>query len=267
VLKQFLYLNDDLVNQFISQLEGGLYEEESESSTESRERKLGGGLGAGPVKGEAGRTTGSEKTVSRTVRQTPESRYERLIELIEEEGPIRFIEAANDEMWNDLKRGDIVEVESRLSMPTIARILRAAGGFGELLPLIQMFGGDDPQDQEAIQALAALEGFGKATTSKVSVIAAVSGSPDYRFVAQLETAALRAEPDELDGEATVVGTVRRKLHSKERHSTFEFFAGQSNLPSEMRKELESAFDDEAELGADLFVTAPAAIMTPIAIFR
>lgn len=267
MLKQFLYLNEDLVSQFISQLEGGLYDEESQSSTESRERKLGGGLGAGPVKGEAGRTTSAEETVSRTVRQTPWSRYDHLVELIEGQGPIRFIEAADEQLWSDLKRGDIVEVESRLSMPSIARILRVAGGLSELLPLIQALGGDDSLDQEAAQAFAALEGLGKATTSKLSVIAAVSGSPNYRFVAQLETTALRVEPDELDGEATVVGTVRRKLRPGERHATFELFAGQSSLPAEMRKELESAFDDDEQLGADIFVTDPGAIITPIAIFR
>lgn len=266
MLKQFLYLNDDLVSQFLSQLERGLYEEEEVSRTESQEKKLGGGLGVGPLKGEAGKTTGDEETVSRTLRQTPESRFDRLMELVREQGPVKLVDAVEERTWNDLKRDEIVEIDGRLSTPTMVRMLRAAEGLGDLLPLLQGMG-EESVDQEGLQALTAVGSLAKATASKTSVIVAVAGTPEYRFVAEVEANGLRVPVEDLDGEATLVGKVRRRIREGEKHATFEFFAGQSSLPPEVRKEFEDAFEDDEEIGTDIFVTHPAAIVIPIAIYR
>lgn len=266
MLRQFLYLNEDLLDQFLSQLEGGLYEEEARTSRASTDKGVGGGLG-GPVRAEARRSKGAEESLSRTVRQTPSSKFDRLMSGLAASDGVRLIEdVPDDSAWSDLERSDILEIESRVSLPAVVSLLRAAQGLGSLLPVIQQLS-DEPVGDQGVEALSAIQALAEGAGSKVSVIAAVSATPRYRFVAQLEPAGLLSSLDEIEGEATVVAKLRRKLREGEQLATFEFFSGQSALPAEAREEFEKAFGEQEEFARDMFVTAPAALITPIAIFR
>jgi hypothetical protein len=74
VLRQFLYRDDELVLQFLAQLEGGTYDEELVTEQNQSGGAFGGGVGAGPAKLSAERKKQGSWEASRTVRQTDESR-------------------------------------------------------------------------------------------------------------------------------------------------------------------------------------------------
>ena len=64
MLRQFLYLDDALTRQFLSQLEGGIFDEESQTLRSSSGSKLEGGVSAGVVRGGGGRNAEDEEAVS-----------------------------------------------------------------------------------------------------------------------------------------------------------------------------------------------------------
>lgn len=69
-LRRFLFLDGDLTNDFLSQLEGGTYEQESLTQAGGQRSARGGALGFGPVRADVTRD-GSHETVSaRTMQQT-----------------------------------------------------------------------------------------------------------------------------------------------------------------------------------------------------
>jgi hypothetical protein len=84
VLRQFLYRDDELVLQFLAQLEGGTYDEELVTEQNQSGGAFGGGVGAGPAKLSAERKKQGSWEASRTVRQTDESRFNRLHMALEE---------------------------------------------------------------------------------------------------------------------------------------------------------------------------------------
>lgn len=267
MLRHFLCLDNALVDEFLSQLEGGLFEDESQSTTASTDKTLGGGLRGGPLGGEAKRTKGDEETVARILRQTPESKFDRLVALLRAEGALAVWDAADAESWEGLARGEIVELDAMISVPALIMMLRSAGGFGELLPVLAKLS-DDPLEDEMTEAVEAMEAMGRLSEEKVPIVASLSASPEYKFLLQLDSGGLRVPFDELEAEGTLVVKIRRKLRPGERQSTVELFSGQSSLPLELRTGLvDSLTEGDDEFSADLAIQFPAATATPIAIFR
>jgi hypothetical protein len=266
MLRQFLYLDCDLTGQFLSQLEGGLYEAETHSRRSTSGSRLEGKLSAGVAGGGGGRQSAEEEAVSRTLRQTPESDFQRFVTFLEQTDDLRLIDALDDSEWRALQRGQIVEVDASMHLPTIAHLLDAATGLAPLLNALPAFGGE-VSDADA-EGIAAMMSFAQ-TTVTVPVVASPVGSPGFRFVADLKRDALQVDAHELDGEATIVAKVRRKLATDEKYMVFEFFAGQNSLPKKLRDDLQASFADAEgeEFGDDLFITSPAAIVTPIAVYR
>ena len=267
MLRQFLYLDESLTSQFLSQLEGGLYNEEAQTWKTTSGSNLEGGIGVGPLRGSGARRSADEEAVSRTMRQTAESAFQRLVTLLQDADDLHFVEALDDGSWKDLARGQVVEIDTAIHLPAITHMLGAAASLGPLLDVVKALGSD--VDDADAEGLAAMMSFAN-TTKTVPVVATAVGSDSYRFIAHLDRSSLTVDAHELEGEATVVAKVRRKLTDGERYMVFEFFAGQNSLPRKLRRELETSFAASAEdddFGEDLFVTSPAAIVTPIAVYR
>ena len=264
MLREFLYLDTGLTQQFLAQLEGGVYRAEAQSWRTEKGSSLEGGLDARVARVGGGRESSDEEAVSRTVEQTPAGEFHRLMTQLEATDGVELVEAVSDDRWAGLRRGAIVEVEAQVSMPTISHMLGLASKVQPLLTLMETLG-EEVTGTDA-DNLAAMMSFAQMSPT-VPVVASPVGSPDIRFVANLKRAALGVDVHELEGEATVVGKIRRKLADNERYAAFELFAGQNSLPTKLRKEFEASLADETGDFSDMFVSAPAALITPIAIYR
>src|SRR5262249_24532860 len=135
-LRNFLYLDGSLTDTFLSQLEGGVYEVEEQSNTESVDRSRGGAARAGPLSGHISRGSAGEQRVTRTVRQTPEAAFSRLEQLLEDADAIQWLEALDDTIWRDLRRGEVVAIESLIEVPSLLRVVDLASGIGPLVNLM-----------------------------------------------------------------------------------------------------------------------------------
>jgi hypothetical protein len=122
----------------------------------------------------------------------------------------------------------------------------------------------DAEGMEAIKAFSAISGLMKTTP----VLARPTGAPDYTFIASLKAEALRVEQGQLSGEATVLGTLQRRLRPDEGWSVFDAL-GLAGLPQSLRQQMQQGMaegDTDPELG-EMVVKPPAALLNPIAIYR
>ncbi len=99
----------------------------------------------------------------------------------------------------------------------------------------------------------------------LGVVARPTGTPRYKFVCPLKRGDLRESLAALEGEAVVVGTIQRRLRSGERYSFLDSI-GIGALPREQRRRIERDLKKDRD-SADLVVATPAAILSPIAIYR
>jgi hypothetical protein len=137
VLRQFLHLDEALVDQFLAQLEGGVAGDEAQRLHEHRGKERGGEAGVaafGARAGlKAGGTSGSEEEIERTIQQTSESKFARLYDMLEAQGAIDWLERVDAQIWDQLRRGAIVELEASISVSTLARLTNLAAQAGPWL--------------------------------------------------------------------------------------------------------------------------------------
>lgn len=260
VLRDFLYLNERLTSMHLSELEGGSYEEEEQRRTQAQERSRSGSLRAGPLGGDAARGVTGEETTTRTVRQTPEAEYRRLEQLLERENGLQWLEAFDDAIWEQLRRGEALAIESVLEVPSFHQAAEMAEGVGPFADLMRAFGeGPTEADQEAIEGMTAI---GQAV-KEVAVVAHAAGARKYKFICPLDKSYLREDLSQIGGESVVVGSLQRRLKAGEKYSLLDSL-GMGGLPRSERREAERNLKKEMP---DAVVSPPAAILTPLAIYR
>lgn len=264
-LRDYMYLDEDLVERLLSQVEGGVSSEETQTDTEKLDKRRGAGVQVSPVKAEIGRTKGAESSTSRTVRQTPDSACSRLIDLLEQAGSLQFLEVFDEGIWNQLKRAEALEVDATIELSVMAQIGGIAESFEPLIAVMSSAGQEvDAEGMQAIKAFSEISALMKT----IPVLARPTGAAAYTFIANLKADALRVGQDQLNGEATILGTLQRRLRPDEVWSVFDAI-GLAGLPQSLREQMQQGMtegDTDTELG-QMVVKPPAALLNPIAIYR
>ena len=261
MLREFLYLDTSLVDNYLAQVEDGLYNE-----TRQREMGAAGGQGElsmnmGVVQGNLGGNGSSEKEAERTYHQTPESRFNRLYEKLQ----ARPVEDFSKNLWGDVKRGEVLDVECDLEVPSTARLMAQGDQLSAFADLVRTFspGTISAQDEEALAGFQAFTSRGGSdrfiATGELSTDAPV-------FAFKLSKEYLRSDMDGLEGEVNVVGKVERKWPEGESHSLLDI-PGLSLMSRKDRRAAakEENSDQPAPDGMEL--NGPGVSMSVIAIYR
>jgi hypothetical protein len=213
----------------------------------------------------AGRRSGGEEEIARTVRQTPESALARLIEGLRTQDALQWLEAVDQAIWDQLQRGEVIEAESSIAVSTMKRYMALAQEAGPLINLMETFG-EEGLDAESKQAMEMLAAIGQLIGDVVPIVASLSGSPDFKLIASLQPENLRVEIDQLDGEATVLAKIQRLLGPNERHTIIDLIPGFRSFPAAQRREMEEGMENTPDL-PDMIIDPPAARVTVVAIYR
>lgn len=268
MLRRFLYLDSELIGEFLAQVERGTFTEEEQRDVVRRDKKLGGDVkvGAGPLGlgAAAGRGVSNEAEATRTVRQTPESGFARLYDLLTEAGDVRWLEGLDDDRWEELRRGEVIEVESVVSASTLTKFAALAEQAEPLMEVMEMFG--EAVDAQTREAMTGMKTLGTLFGKKVPIVSRAAGAPKFKFIANLQAEKVRVDLDELEGEATLFGKIQRKLAPSEKHTVIESMPGMSSLPRALRRSMQADVKNDKDL-PDLVIRPPAAVVTPIAIYR
>lgn len=271
VLRQFLYRDGDQIREFLSQVEGGLFDEESRTEHVGGNSALKGGAKAGPVA--LGGQRGSERSeqVERVVRQTEASEFDRLYAGLEAQGGFQYLDAIDEGIWDQLRRGELLEIEAIVQPAGFDRIVELMGMAQQFMPMMDALGADgvDPETRKLIESVSQLNEAGRPET--FTVVASLAGAPAFKFACTLRGRYVLADLELLAGESTVLGKIQRKLRPGEQHLVASVFGGLEDIMSDedQREMVEALLGPEVrQLGlASPLLEHPAAILTPIAIYR
>jgi hypothetical protein len=260
-LRRFLYLDGDLTNEYLAQFEGGVYDEEEQSTASRSRRGAEGGVRAGPLTAGATGDSEAEEESSRLMRQTDESAFTRLTSTLEESDQVQWLESLDNPIWEQLERGEVLEIECSISVPKLVSFMVVAMQIGTASELMDVMGEKlDPESAQGLQALMAIANM----FDSIPVVASALGTPEYKFVAPLNGLALRVPIDQIAGEARLFCTLDRRLRQGEEYTVLDAIPAMRSLPN--RAEIDEGLREVEEL-ADDAVEPPAAVVTPIAIYR
>lgn len=259
-LRQFLYCDDDLVNDFLEQLEGGRTDEVTRREHSQREGhgdlKVGfSRLGAG-----AGAARSTSEEIEGVTKQTRASRFDRMYDLAIDAGELDEPDELDENSWASMRPRRLIAVDVHVSIPDVSRLLAMGDGLGGLVDLVRMFAPEqiDDEAQEMLGKIGALTdaSSGVGTLSAV----AIPAGTDLNLVMRLQTRCLLSK-DDLEGEATLVAKVTRKLKTGERELVLDV-PGLGVMNRDMRREML-----RGDSAASVSVGGPGGVVVPIAIFR
>ncbi|GAA1823376.1 DUF6414 family protein [Agromyces salentinus] len=261
MLRNFLYLNEPQLDQYIAQVEDGLRKAMSRSEKDGT--RAGGALGT-KVLGVSGEKSG-EQTVTEELADTSPAKFERLQQLVdgaeEQFGWVTILQEADLE---GVRLGNLVDVTCELYEADASKIA-SPGGLLDAIPLMKMMAklskgqGMNPlagmPDNESLDTMAA---FGAAMPTSIVLGDVVDSA--WRIVGSL-----KGEPlDEIDGDARVVGKVS-KLWGASAWRPLPGLPIISQMPRDQRREFERKGPTP---GQEMFwVEGPALQLDVLAIYR
>lgn len=271
VLREFLYRRDDLVAQFLEQLEGGEYDEERIKEQSGRTSVGGGSAGVGSLSLSAERRREGASETELTMRQTAASRFNRLYSLLDLGGGIQPLNSLDDDIWDQLLSNEVVEVEAVLTLLSGVVEMSQAASMASLLPLIETIQSlpDDwlPEsiDRDEVEKISGqipiVQDFAEhLATGPVPCTFVPAGAPRYKFFAELRRDGIRGELTDLEGEVTVLARLTRKV-AKGRPET----VGQPVPGMQLNREQRRKGGKSAALTVRL--QHPSAVVSAIAIYR
>jgi hypothetical protein len=259
-LRQFLYYDEALVDDFLSQLEGGQTGEVMRREQLQADRKGEMNIGAGPLKAGGGRGRSATEETEAVIRQGRASNFERLHELLVSADELAEIEDLDEDTWRGINRGSLLELDAQITVPQMARLFSEPESLVNLASLVKTMspGAINAQSEKVIEMIDRLakSGIGKGVT-----LVAIGNPPNTRYSLVMRLDKKFIIPGaELDGEATVVLKISRKLKENDKELILDL-PGMTAFGTEARKSLTESAD------ATMAIQGPGAIVVPIAIFR
>jgi hypothetical protein len=259
-LRQFLYYDESLVEDFLSQLEGGQAGEVKKREQLQRDRKGELNVGTGPLRAGGGRGRSTAEETESVIRQGRASNFERLHDLLVDANELVEIEDLDEETWNGIRRGFLLELDTQITVPQMARLFSDPESLLRLATLAKNVspGSIDAEGEKVIGMIEMLAKSGLGQVETLTAVGNPPGSP-YNLLMRLDKKSI-IPGTELDGEATALVKMARKLKEHDKELILDL-PGMSAFGADIRRSMTESAD------ATMAVQGPGAIVVPIAIFR
>lgn len=263
MLRRFLYLDEVALESYLSAIEGGLSDEARHRREHQQGRSGSAGARAGPFTGEFSRGNGASMEDERVVRETPESRIDRLLSALEEDPETWRYEHVLDleDAFDRLPVGYMMRIDCELEIPPSVQLLAEPERANDMFDMIEAMrpaagllgqSADELPDADQVTAMRGMLG---AMRSDLVVVG--DQAPDGPSIAgRLNREYLRDSPE---GEATVVGKVAKRWDEGTSHSLVAL-PGASLLTRRQRREGGIGGDEDQLHG-------PALTVDVLAIYR
>ncbi|WP_133848572.1 DUF6414 family protein [Labedaea rhizosphaerae] len=250
--RDFLYYDTNMVESFLSIVEGGIYDEEDRHVTLDTS---GAAPGEEEVLSDRFSTTDSRRKV---VRQTEAARFDRLFGHVSDSEDVltvgsgdRFsLTDAEDDRFCEIK--GVVEIPPAINAIMNAATFRAAGEFVDRIGML------DAEGRKVIEQLGYLDQAREAIGDTPPLVLKVASSPS--LIMPLRQEFIVRGFNDLEGRATVYGRVAETIPASSRYPLIKI-PGQQLTRQQRRKAARSSSDDAA------YLKGPATILHVLAIYR
>ncbi|HFD87572.1 MAG TPA: hypothetical protein ENJ35_07845 [Gammaproteobacteria bacterium] len=266
ILRNFLFLDTESLNDYLAALQGHIV---SGDITQT-EMEVSGKSGKAGFKVAEGALTIEQSTETRQVLAlTDAARFQKLYDLLDKENHIQYLDAFDEEIWGQLRKGELLEVESDIRFPESFKLFHAANELSSLLGFLKTFGEnlfDNPQDRVMLEGISEFAAMSKGKPIPI-VFEAVS-TPGFSFFAKLNPKYVKCDLDDLEGEATVFGKIQRIVKPDKEIEVYSILPALTTSFSGLsRDEIARKKRELRETGGIDVLKGPAIVILPLAIYR
>ena len=264
ILRNFLFLNTSTVNDYLSTLEGSVTDSPIDQ-TEVKKSEKSGKAGYQIIEGSAGSETSTETKQRLAI--TDAARFQRLYELLEKQNLIQPLDAFDTEIWNQLQRGELLEIQANIRLPDSFKLTQTIEDLSPFLDIMKAFDQDPLADPKTRAAFEGMRAIGKLIDKQnAPLVFEATATPGYQFATHLPIQHLRCELADLQGEAVVFGKVQRILKKGERLEVFSLVSALTES-MKMQKQRSKAIKEITDKNVIEMIKGPAIILIPVAVYR
>ena len=263
-LRDFLYLNTSMLSNYIATIDGYVEEELDVSELEKGEKRAKAGIYA--VEGNISSETSRETKAKRTL--TPPAQFQRLYDVLEEKEQIKYVGLFDDKFWSEISKGDILEIEASIKVPTLFSQFEAIEGFSALAEVAQKLGVTTMSDAD-LNMLSGIGSLGKIIEGKpVPLLFDVPSVNKYHFASELQRNYIIGGTTDFQGEAFVFGKVQKILQKGEKIEVFSLLPDLDSLAINRQQRLAlKSNKNKSKQNFSESIVGPALILNPLAVYR
>ena len=269
-LRNFLYLNTKIIEDYLSVIDGYVYDEESRVITNSSESGVVGKAGIKIVAGEGSNLDKSGEEVKRSVKISDAAKFDKIFAYLQsgdEDEQIKYYEFLTDEIFSGLHRDDFLKVLVTARFSKMKELTDCVQKLGELASTIQGITDQQFLDHKAQKSLKGFSALGQLRSGKE--IACVFNFEDGKFplVAYLDESYFRCSQDSFVGQSYMLCKVLRKIPKGQSVKLDELLDDVKKLPlnREQRRKMPKNMDNP-DVVRDV-VKGPLLIIIPIAVYQ
>lgn len=268
-LRNFLYLNTKVIEDYIAAIDGYTYDEESQAIATSSENSLAGKGTLGVTSGNGSHTGKQAEEIKRSVRISDAAKFEKVHKylLSNEDDGLKYFEFLTDENYSNLYRDDFLEVLVTARFSKMKELTDSVKKIAELASVFESFTDQQILDKKATEAVQGFTALGKMKAGKEISCVFEFEDDKYPLVAHLDESYFRCGQDNFVGQAYLLCKVIRKIPKGQSIKLDEIFDDIKKLPLNraQRRNMPKNMDNPAEL-RDV-IKGPAFVVLPIAVYQ
>lgn len=268
-LRNFLYLNTKVLEDYIAAIDGYIYDEESQAIATSSENTLTGKGAIGIASGNGSHTGKQSEEVRRSVRISDAAKFEKTYKYLksDEDDGLKYFEFLSDTDYDALYRDDFLEVLITARFSKMKGLTDSVKKIAELAAVFETMTDQQILDKKAAEAVSGFSALGQMKSGKEIACVFEFEDGKYPLVAYLDESYFRCEQESFVGQAYLLCKIIRKVPKGQSIKLDEIFDDIKKLPFNraQRRNMPKNMDNPAEF-RDV-IKGPALVVLPIAVYQ
>ena len=268
-LRNFLYLNTKVVEDYIAAIDGYTYDEETQEVATSNENAVTGKGALGVASGSGSHTGKQSEEIKRSVRISDAAKFEKVHKYLrsDEDDGLKYYEFLTDEDYTGLYRDNFLEVLVTARFSKMKEITDSVKKFAELAAVLETVTDQKLLDKKATEAVQGFLALGQMKSGKEIACVFEFEDGKHPLVAYLDENYFRCGQDNFVGQAYLLCKIIRKVPKGQSIKLDEIFDDIKKLPLNraQRRNMPKNMDNPAEL-RDV-IKGPALVVLPIAVYQ
>ena len=212
ILRNFLYLNEQMLDDYLSSIEGYLATTVIKTEKQSNTKNAGVGVSTKLLSGKLGKEKSDEIETKMEVQITPASKVQRFLDYLESEEPIKFYDYVDDGVWQDVQREEILEFMGTVRFSKLKEITHAVIELEKLCDALQEVSPTQILDKKTLQTIQGLKKLNDVQNgNEIPCVLSFNGSKEFQVVCYLDKAHFIVNQENFVGDVTILCKVQKKV--------------------------------------------------------
>lgn len=263
-LRNFLYINSNLLNDYISAIDGHVYEEETINNSESKNVQ---GAADGNIVMEGAYNNTTIEETKKNVKITESAKFDKIFKYIKENETLRYYERFEETDWKEVSRDDFVEVLVVPRFSKLKEITNLAKNVGGLIDIYQEYTDRPFTDKKGMEAIKGFSALDKANNSNEIPCVFNFDNSKYPIVSYLDEAYFKTSQERFVGQVYMLCKIQRKIEKGEKVELDDIFSKMQKMPMNRQQRKAMQKEKTTPMGVKDQINGPAFVTIPIAVYQ